>query len=102
MAWIDLLKQLELTTQIDNLFAAMCADPNAFGAVVLSALCVAWLVRLWRRRYRPSRRRLLSLGIAVAAGIFHFLAGVVLFVFGLVFAVARAAGRSTFYTRSRF
>ena len=97
MDWIELLHQVEEAEAIRDLVANSRAD--LLG--MISALALTWFAHRWVT-FRSGRRHHFSIGTRVMGGLLQLLISLVLLVLGLVFAVARTAGRSTFYAGGRF
>jgi len=99
--WIEALKQWAAAVELAEPLAAVLEDPSVLSVPALDLLACAWLVHRWVTRHRP-RRRNRSYGLRAAAGVLRFLSAVVGLVLGLLLAVARAEGRSTFHSGARF
>ncbi len=99
--WIEALKQWAAAVELAEPLAALLEDPSVLSASALHLLAGAWLVHRWVVRHRP-RRRPPSHALRAGAGVLGFLSTVVGLVLGLLLAVARAEGRSTFHSGARF
>lgn len=101
VGWIEALEQAAEAVEVAKLFRAMLEDPALLGVLPLYLLAFARLAHRWTTRRRPRRRRI-SQGLRLGAGLLHLLGAVALLALGLILAVARAAGRSTFHSGARF
>jgi len=99
--WIEALKQWAAAVEFAEPLTALLEDPSVLSVPALYLLACAWLVDRWVMRHRL-RRRPPSHGLRVGAGFLSSLSAAVLLVVGLLLAVARAAGRSTFHSGARF
>ena len=96
----DAPSQLEQAIQL--LATALRAEPDLLGIVPLYVLAVGWMVHRWLKPDSQRYRTRFALGIAAGAGLLRLLSAVVVLALGLLFAVARTAGRSTFHAGGRF
>ena len=88
-------------TAAEGLAVTRVADPAALPFLLLYLLAALWLVRraMVPRCRRGSRS---SLGLGVAGGLLRLLGVVATLTLGLLVAVAKTAGRSTFHSGARF
>ena len=99
---IEVLKQAVGAAEARDVAAALIADPGVLGVVALHLLAFTWLAHRFTARSRSRRRSRLHQGARVAGGLFWLLGAVVFLALGLLLAVARSAGRSTFHSGARF
>jgi hypothetical protein len=99
--WIEALKQWAAAVEFAEPLTALLEDPSVLSVSALHLLACAWLIHRWVMRHRPRSRRP-SHGLRAAAGALGTLSAVVGLVLGLLLAVARAEGRSTFHSGARF
>lgn len=97
-----LMNEIAEALQIPDLFVAPGVNADLVIIVPLYAIAFAWLAYCWTRRHRPVHRHCLSLGARAVEGLLRPFSAVVFLALGLLVALARAAGRSTFYTGRRF
>lgn len=100
MDWIELLRQAEQFGR--ECLALLHADSDLLNIVPLYALAVAWLAGSLRFVARSASASRVRIVVHVLGGLLRLLVSLLLVMLGLLFAVARAAGRSTFYAGSRF
>ena len=95
------LEPLKQAGQIGDVIAAVPTDLDLLGVASIYLLAFAWLAYRWvkLRRFRHHNP---SCGIPVLEGPVRLLSAVLILAIGLLFAVARAAGRSTFHAGGRF
>lgn len=105
--WLDSLQQLDLLAELRELVAATgSVDANQLGALALSVLPLAWLLKYGWRIWNRSGRRGAGVFRASLWGIIALLAGTVrLFVivlvalFGIVMFLGRLDGAGRSYGR---
>lgn len=101
ISWIEALKQGAEAVEATRLLTAVLKDPATLGVLPLYLAASAWLAHRLTTRRRPCRRRL-SRARAPEVGLLRFLSAVAFLALGLLLAVARTAGRSTFHSWARF
>ena len=99
--WIESINHAVEAVAAAKLLNTMLEEPAVLGVLPLYLVALAWLGHRWTTGRQP-RRWSRSHGFHLGAGPLRLLTAVAALAVGLLIAVARAAGRSTFHSGARF